>query len=390
MKRLVVRIDYILKHNVSINKFYRTVGSLLVRAASAFVPIEKRSILFCGHGRKYNDSPRAIYEYLVTHSGDESYACYWALDNPDEVSIPGKCIKVKADTFRYLFTAMRCKYWITCVNIERGMRFKRKGNVYLNTWHGIPVKKIGNDVGLRKDYNFSHVDLLCVSSDYEIDIYKKALGVRDNSILRTGLPRNDCLYNISYEEIRRIKTNLGLPLDRRIILYAPTWRDSTDKGASYVLKPPININLWRKELGEDYVVLFRTHPYTNELLGLEFDEFLRDYSSFENVNDLLKISDILISDYSAIIFDYSILGRPIVCFAYDYLEYQQTRGLYLNIEEEMPGGVEITEYDVIDRIKNCNYEAERHSVEHFRSKYVKYGGQATQICIEALMRRGIG
>ena len=384
MKKLRARVDYVLKHNQIVNKIFRNIASFGVRAIGIFTPIDNKSIIFSGHSRKYNDSPRAIYECMIKDSRFSDYTFYWALDNPEEANIPGDCIKVIPDTFTYFKTALKCKYWITCVNIERSLNFKRKNNIYLNTWHGIPIKTIGNLASGRKDYDFSYVDYFCVSSEYEEDIYKKAFNINDNQLLKSGLPRNDELYNVSIDEIKEIKNKLDLPEDKKIVLYAPTWRDSNDSGKSYVLKPPIDFSKWKEKLGDEYVLLLRTHPYTNTLLGVEFNDFVRDYSNYSCINDLLKVADILISDYSATIFDYSILGRPIICFAYDYDEYSKERGFLIDLKEEMPWAMCYTEEEVLDKITNIDEKQDDKQASMFAQKYVSYGGNAVEKCIKAI------
>ena len=181
---------------------------------------------------------------------------------------------------------------------------------------------------------------------------------------------------------------MGLPLDKKIILYAPTWRDSTDHGATYAIKPPINTKYWEEQLKDEYIVLFRTHGYTNKLLGVEFNDVIRDYSAYPSINDLLKVSDILISDYSATMTDYSILERPVLCFAYDYEQYKSERGLYIDFDKGMPSGVLKTEDEVLDHIKNLDYEKEcRKTKEMIKNRISYYGGHATEKCLELLFEK---
>ena len=148
------RLDYILKHNRIINSFFRSTLSAVMKTLGVFIPIDKKMILFSGHGRKYNDSPRAIYEYMIAHDEYKDYTYVWALEDPDNVDIPGPALKIKADTFEYFKTSLKAKYWITCVNIERSLKYKKKDCVYLNTWHGVAFNCIGNAAGGRNDYDF--------------------------------------------------------------------------------------------------------------------------------------------------------------------------------------------------------------------------------------------
>ena len=386
MNGLRARVDYVLKHNIVINKTFKFLASTVVRAMGLVTPMDEKSIIFSGHTRKYNDSPRAIYEYMITRPEFKDYTFYWALDDTS-VEIPGNAIKIVPDTLDYFRTALKCKYWITCVNIERSLKFKRKNCVYLNTWHGIPIKTVGNMAEGRNDYDFSYIDYFCISGDYEINLYKRSFNVLPNQIIKTGLPRNDVLYRTTKDEVEELKKKLGLPLDKKLILYAPTWRDSKDGGKSYSIKPPMNLKKWEEKLGKDYILLFRTHPYTNTLLGVKFNDFVRDYVNYPNINDLMKIADILISDYSATIFDFSILERPIISFAYDCEEYGNERGFAIDPRKEMPGGIEENEDQVLDRIISMDYEREVVSVKAFKHKYNSYGGHATEECIKKVFEK---
>lgn len=377
------RLDYVLKHNYLINRTFRFAMSTLMRAWGCFVRTDDMLIIFSGHSRRYNDSPRAIYEYIIANVEYSGYKFVWALEDPENVNIPGPAIKIKSDNLRYFKYTLKAKYWISCVNIERSLSYKKKDCIYLNTWHGLSINHIGNAVPGRKDFDFSNVDFLCYESDYHKQILIRDLNARESAMIGTGLPRNDELYRTSEDEIKEIKIKLGLPMDKKIILYAPTWRDSDDSGKTYSLKPPINMDLWKQRLKDKYIVLLRTHAYTNSLLGVKFDEFVRDFSSYNSINQLFKISDILISDYSACIGDFSILERPIICFAYDYEAYRDKRGLYLDLEKAMPSGVMRTEQEVLDFIISMDYVKECEKTrEMIKNKYTYLGGDATRMCVD--------
>lgn len=379
------RIEYVLKHNLVIQKMYKYIMSFFFRFIGLFISIDEKLILFNGLGKGYNDSPKVIFKYMVSDERFRDYKFVWALDEPEKYNIP-YCSKVKMDTMKYFITALKAKYWVSCVNIERGLNFKKKETRYLNTWHGIPLKLVGNSVSGRKDFNFSDINIFCYSSEYERKIYERDFNVQEESLLLSGLPRNDELYNISYEKIMDYKAMLSIPKDKKVILYAPTWRDSTDGGKTYSIEPPIDVEYWENELKSDYILLLRTHAYTNKLLGIEFNDFIRDFSDYPEINHLLIVADILISDYSATIFDYSILERPIICFGYDYDEYALDRGFYIDLEEEIPGGVLKTQKDVIKKIKTLDYKDECKKVAQFKNKYIKIGGNATEKCVNALFK----
>lgn len=382
------RLDYILKHNKYIWYIFNGTMSCILRIYGIFVPMDKKMILFTALSRKYNDSPRAIYEMLMTLPQFSDYKFVWALEDLS-TNIPGSnVVKVKADSLSYFRHALKAKYWVSSVNIERSLNFKKRRCVYLNTWHGTPLKHIGNDVTGRNDFNFSAVNYFCFASTFERDIMIQAFKTKEKAMIPTGLPRNDILYLKPSEiTLQKIKSNLHIPNNKKVILYAPTWRDSNDNGRTYSIAPPINTEFWKKQLGDKYVLLFRTHGYTNKLIGIEFDDIIRDVSTYPDINDLFLISDILISDYSASIIDYSILERPIVCFAYDYEEYKATRGLYLDLHKEMPSGVLKSEQEVIHHIISMDYVKECSKSRLLKNKYCHYGGNATKKCIEYLFNK---
>lgn len=384
MHGLRARLDYVLKHNTLVNKFFRNTLSGVMKIWGVFIPMDEKMILFSAHSRKYNDSPRAIYEFMIAHDEFKDYTYVWALEEPDNVNIPGPAIKIKADTIEYFKTSLKAKYWITCVNIERSLKYKKKNCIYLNTWHGTAFNTIGNEASGRNDYDFSHINYFCYESEFQKYHCMKGFKTKEESMIPTGYPRNDTLYNVSIDEITHLKMKLGLPIDKKIILYAPTWRDSYDRGATYAIKPPIDLEKWERMLNGEYIVLFRTHAYTNTLLGVRFNNFIRDFSLYPDVNDLFKVADILISDYSSCVTDYCILERPIICFAYDYEEYKAGRGLNIDFEKEMPSGIKRTEDEVLDQILNMNYYDECLKTKHLKGKYTNIGGNATKLCIEYL------
>ena len=143
-----------------------------------------------------------------------------------------------------------------------------------------------------------------------------------------------------------------------------------------------------EELKDNYIILFRMHAYTNQLLGLEFNDTIRDYSAYPNVNDLFKVADILISDYSASMSDYAIIERPVLCFTYDYEQYRDERGLYLDFDKDMPSGILRTDDDVLKYIKNMDYEKECEKTRiMIKEKLIHLGGHATEMCLVKLFEK---
>lgn len=374
------RLIYILKHNVFIQKLYRVIMSFVFRVWGAFLPTDDNLVIFVSFmGMGFNDSPKAIYDYMQSHEQYKVYHCVWAFEKPEKYP---DVETVKIDTPAYFKTALKAKYWITNTNIERGLHFK-KNQVYLNTWHGIALKHIGNDVKGRKDFNFDTVDHLVVSGNYDEKVWKSAFNANSATYLRCGMPRNEELWLADDKKKRLMSEKLGLPEGKKVILYAPTWRESTDGGKSYEIKPPIHFDVWKKELGDEYIVLFRAHHQTTKVLGVQYNEFIRNVSDYPTVNDLMIASDMLITDYSAIAFDYAILCKPILIYAYDYETYLAERGTYFDIDDRYPNKSCRTEDELLARIKGLDYETECANTRRFRDEFIQYGIGATEACVKA-------
>lgn len=375
------RLIYILKHNAFIQKMYRVIMSFVFRVWGAFLPIDDKLVIFVSFmGMGFNDSPKAIYDFMQSHPEYKGYCCVWAFEHPEKYP---ELETVKIDSAAYFKTALRAKYWITNTNIERGLKFKKSSQVYLNTWHGIALKHIGNDCPGRKDYNFDTVDHLVVSGDHDEKVWKSAFNADERTYLRCGMPRNEELWLATEDRKKELRKKLGLPEDKKVILYAPTWRESTDGGKSYEIKPPIHFDIWKKELGEEFVVLFRAHHQTTKVLGVQYDEFVRDASDYPAVNDLMIASDMLITDYSAIAFDYAVLCKPMFIYAYDYDSYLAERGTYFDIDDRYPNKSCRTEEELLSRIKGIDYIAECANTKRFRDEFIQYGIGATEACVKA-------
>lgn len=384
MKR---KLEYLLKHTPWLMSFFIGAGSAVLKFIGLFVKVDEKMILFVSFsGKQYNDSPRAIYEYMRNTKDGEGYYYVWAFEHPEDFP-QLTCDKVKIDTPKYFITTLKAKYWVASVNIERGLKYKKKSQIYMNTWHGPAINLMGNAVEGRNDFNWDHIDYFCISGRYEEPIITRDFRVLPENLLLSGLPRNDALYLCTEEKKKELRKQFGIPENKRVILYAPTWRESTDGGKTCNLKPPINLEKWENELGNNYVLIIRAHVNTRQMLGIRFNDFVRDGSDYPVVNDLLMVADYLISDYSSIIMDYCILGRPIVCFGYDFEDYNKARGgFYFDLDKEIPSGICHTEDEVLSYILNADYDVESQKAKAFRDRHIEVGGHATEICTKKLLK----
>lgn len=380
------RVAYLIKHSKVLKTLYVFFGSLVMRILGFFVSKDEHLILFVANvGKSFSGSPYSIFRFIKDDPKYNEYRCVWALNHPEQIQ-EEHVETIKFDTIHYFLTALKAKYWVTDVNIERSLRFKSKKTIYLNTWHGVALKKIGNDDANSGRYDYSTIDYLCVSGSYDKKVFKSALNATQNSFLECGMPRNDSLFGVTEKQKWMLRSKLGIPKEKKVILYAPTWRDSTNNGKSFDLKVPVHFLKWRDVLGEQYMVLFRAHDRTTKVMDISFDDFVIDCSKYEPLNDLLIVSDILITDYSSIVFDYSILAKPFICFGYDYDQYVEERGTYFDAAQVYPQGMFKSEDEVLEQILSMDYEEECKKTRTLNSMFMEYSkGKATETCVHALL-----
>lgn len=375
-KKVHDKLAYLIKHNQFVQLLYRVVMSACIRFIGIFVRTDDKLVLLSSYGGKqYSDSPRVLYEAMQKDERFIDYHYIWAFEQPNNYNLEN-AKSVKIDSLLYFIYALKAKIWITNVNIERGLNFKKKETIYLNTWHGTGPKKSGNAVKGRKDYDFSQVDIFCCDGEYLHDIFIKHFKAKEESMLWCGRPREDELVNFSEKDRVYIRRKLNIPEYKKVILYMPTWREYENQA--------LNTAFWEQMLGEDYLVLVRAHHFTAQMLTSKESFLWRDVTDYPSVNELYCAADILISDYSSSFWDYALLTKPMFCFAYDYERYCESTGLLLDMKKEFPNGILRTEKELIRTIKAMNYQEECEKTKAFCKRYVSHPVNATECCINRI------
>jgi CDP-glycerol glycerophosphotransferase len=190
------------------------------------------------------------------------------------------------------------------------------------------------------------------------------------TVLETGYPLTDALYAPDPDEASELRESLRLPEGKRVMLYAPTWREM-DR-----FDMMLNLDKLRSALSDEYVLLVRPYHFVSEFYTVPEDgEFIFDANHVEKIEDLFAITDVLITDYSSVMFDFALTGKPMVFFAYDLDEYtKEDRGSYFKIEDEAPGALAKTTAEVIDAVKASGVQnsADSARTEAFIKKYLTY------------------
>lgn len=366
----------------------------VLKVFGAFIKVDKKSIIFSSlGGRNFDDSPKALYDNICSMKEFRDWKLIWAFVEPDKYSLP-RGEKVKIDTFQFFKTLLSTRVWIGNSEIDRGIRLFSSKHIRIETWHGTPLKKIcgeENQASVEKISNNNKIDdttIRCSQSEYDRKIFSRIFSASKDAILFSDLPRNDSLLSYSKDDLEQIRSKLDIRNGKKIVLYTPTYREYlTNNKEENTIAPPIDFKKWETELGEEYVLLIRAHYVVTEAMNLPNTAFVKDVSKYDCLNDLYAISDMMISDYSSTFFDYSILDRPMFCFAYDLEEYEEKRGLYLDLEKELPCAIDKDEDSLLNHIKNLNVEEASQATKTFHNKYAPYAGHSCEMVIGALLQR---
>ncbi|GAX02159.1 CDP-glycerol glycerophosphotransferase family protein [Secundilactobacillus silagei] len=330
-------------------------------------PYEQPTIIFESFGgRQVSDSPYAIYRLFVElYPG---FTFVWSIDRSLKKFCKQNQIPyVVRRTSKWVRTLEKSSYWISNARFPAWVK-KPRYVTYIQTWHGTPLKKLGLDIEnvsmpgtTTTKYHDNFVkeanrwDALVSPNDYSTQIFRSAFGF-NNQILKVGYPRNDELINSHPEDIKALKEQMGIPLDKKVVLYAPTYRDNqfAEKG-KYTFELPFSLDDFRKQFGDDTVLILRMHYLIANAMDIsDYTDFVYDFSSHPNISDLYLVSDMLITDYSSVFFDYAYLKRPILFYPYDYHLYKdELRGFYLDYEKDLPGQIANNEKELLAGITAC-------------------------------------
>lgn len=333
-------------------------------------------------GKSYSDSPKYLYEKLYDMYGDK-YRFIWCLDKrPQEMK--GNPTVCRRQSLRYVYYITRAKY-IICNTRQPIWYRKREGAVFLETWHGTPLKKLAFDLddihAASQDHKTKFFtqsrdwDYLISANRFSTDVFERAFCYPREKIIETGYPRNDILYSDHADEIREdVRAEFGIPDGRRVILYAPTYRDDQFYGkGEYKFSLQMDLQRMRTEFSQEYVILLRTHYHIADAVDLTgLEDFVYQASNYSDVSKLYLASDICITDYSSVFFDFGNLKRPILFFVYDYENYRnELRGMYIDMERELPGPIVRTNDELIDALHHIDQISKQYE-ERYDTFYEKF------------------
>ena len=358
MFRIVFPLGY--KHYIK--------GTKIKRKKAVFVEVRFDEI---------TDSFRLVYDRMKA-DGFDVHEQFIENIKPGKWGYIKRCLRMLEDISdaHYVFLNDACNV-TSCIPL-------RKGTKIYQLWHACGAfKKFGmstaelifgdNRKTLEKYPNYGNLSYVTVSSPEVIWAYEEAMNLKDTKtqVVATGVSRTDVFYDQHFIEQSKAAVYSVCPAaeNKKIILYAPTFRGRVAKAES---PDCLDIPAMKRALGDEYVLLIKHHPFVKQppVVPEDCADFAMDVTKSLEIDQLLCVSDVCISDYSSLIFEYSLFERPMIFFAYDLDDYFDWRGFYYNYDELTPGPVVKETEEIIDYIRHLDARFDQAQVHAFKEKFM--------------------
>lgn len=348
-------------------------------------PIEDKIVFMSFYGKSFGDSPKSIYNQLV--KTNIKTKVIWILDD-NKIQIPGAEV-IKSSSFRAIYHLATAKIWIDNSR-KRWWIIKRKNQYYIQTWHaGITMKKVEKDAinSLSQDYiksakhDSEMADLFISGSKWNTENYRQSFWYT-GEILESGLPRSDIFFTKNGSD--KIREQYNVTDKEKIALYAPTFRvDGNTK--CYNMDFQSVIRTLEKKWGGTWKILVKFHPnILTKKEELKYSNNVIDASLHSDINELILVSDVLITDYSSCMFDAMNIGKTIILYATDIDEYYKDRGTYFSFEE-LPFPLATTNKELVDIILDFDNNKYKNTVKYFLEQHKIFDdGHASEKIVERI------
>ncbi len=321
----------------SFKRIVKESGAYILLHLFWLLPIKRRKILFSSFlGSYINDNPKAVYEAIIQKGYNVDML--WVVKDDD---IPVGIKAVRMNSLRMIYELATAKVWVDNCRKLPWIR-KRRGQFYVQLWHDvIPVKRIENDVEDKLSSRYvsmarndsKMIDFMVSSSKRQTEVFNTVFWYK-GKVLECGSPRTDILISGDYGEIRKkVVRHYGVEENSEFVLYAPTFRNSNDFSVYDVDLDKV-ISLCREQTGREYTAIVRLHPNISALAAnISYSNTILNGTEYPDVNELIIASDIIITDYSSIMFEGILACKKIMLYVKDYECYKEERGLYYTLEE---------------------------------------------------------
>lgn len=366
-------------------------GLIVINDGFICLPVKRHQMMFESfNGNDVNDNPAAVYRQLIQTHPEYQVTSYFGVKphlyrklkhRYPEINL------VKRFSLKWVWLMARSEYWVFNSRLPNWWH-KNRGTTYLQTWHGTPLKHLGVDIeqvaipGIDTENYYRQFtqeaarwDYLIAPNAYSKKAFESAFKFK-NQFLEIGYPRNDVLYANDHEsQIRALKQQLVGNPDATVITYAPTWRDDDAiKMGQYHFDLPFQLQHFFEHVSADTMLVIRPHYLVKDFIDIEGFEDRVKILADEDIAQLYLITDLLMTDYSSVMFDFANLKRPMLFYAYDLSHYRdQLRGFYFDYEAEIPGPLVTSEVQLLkqldifyDQGRFTDYQAK---LEAFNTKY---------------------
>ncbi len=377
-----------------VNKIFKNIENFLGWFVLPFglFPINSNKIVVSSYyTRGYSDNPKAIVDELLRREDTRNYQIICITDSTK--GLPETIIPVRPRSIGAAYHMRTAKVWIDNCRKSKYVR-KREGQYYMQTWHGCALKKIERDAlkSLEKYYVESAMndskmcDLIVSDSAHMTNIYSNSFWY-DGEVITCGAPRTDLFRGKSTASSIKIRKLLNIPANKKIVTYAPTFRGDLNLS-------PYNIDykklqkIFIEKFGEEWVVLLRLHPNISERsyqITKKLPDII-DVSAYHDPQEILAISDVLITDYSSIMFDFMLTGRPGFLYANDVKSYTKDRDFYFDINE-LPYSLATNNIELFEKIANYDQEIQIKNINIFLAKIGSVtNGDASKIAVDRIKK----
>lgn len=348
----------------------RKFGGTLIMYVCRIFPIKKNKVILVSYnGKGYGDGSKAVTEALLNNH--EPLDIVWAVKPQFKDTLPDQVRYVKFNSLQYLYELSTAKVWVDNVRKSKAI-VKRYNQFYIQLWHGCyALKKIEKDVENHLGRNYvasaKHdsklANLMVSGSAFFTNIIRRAFWY-NGEILECGSPRIDSLFNPKEGIMEAVCSKLGIEPNQKIILYAPTFRNDYNVDCYSLNYSQIRETLKQTD-GIDYTILVRLHPnVSNKDNLIEYNEHIINASKYPDINELILASDIIITDYSSVMFEAAMIGKPVFLFATDIDEYSSDRGFYFDIRN-LPFPLSQSNDELINNILSFNQKNYEKETEKF-------------------------
>ena len=346
----------------------------LVNCIFSLFPIKKKKIFFLSYyGNQYGCNPKYLSEYFVDNFPE--WDIVWGFTNPEKYNISG-IRSVKFLSIRYFYELCTSAVFITNYIMPETFT-KRKNQLYIQTWHSsLRLKMIEKDAESTLPENYikmakrdsAQVSALLSGCKYSSQIFERCFW-SDVQIIPTGTPRNDLLFKDDIQLKAKIKKILGIGQTSNVLLYAPTFRKDNSLKYYDICFSQLKESLESKWQGK-WTIVLRLHPHLKEFSTAltKNDSEIIDATNYDDIQELLYIADSVISDYSSLIFDFSLTKRPCILYAPDKDEYiSKDRKLYFNLSE-LPFPICMNNEQLCNCISEFNLVTYQNRINEFITK----------------------